>query len=209
MKITRARWTLLGHISRREGSLPANRATTVYFQTRPTMTEERRTTTRRGRALTTIPRLLSKDIQRLSISKKVRADIIGVADLASGTDLAVLRQKAQNREMWKKIVTKIVEAAYKEWKKRNARISDLRRQRSEQAAEREEQTGSREQSGRRRGRGQVRGRGRGRGRGTGGRSSNAEEEVNASQARAQRERAAQANVMTRWLRQSSSVQATR
>ena len=49
---------------------------------------------------------------------------------------------------------------------------------------------------------------RGRGRGTGGRSSNAEEEVNASQARTQRDRAAQANVMTRWLRQSSSIQAT-
>ena len=209
MKITRARWTLLGHISRREGSLPANRATTVYFQTRPTMTEERRTTTRRGRVLTTIPRLLSKDILRLSISKEVRTTLIGVADLASGTDLAVLRQKAQNREMWKKIVTKIVEAAYKEWKKRNAKISDLRRQRLEQAAERVEQTGSREQTGRGRGRGQARGRVRGRGRGTGGRSSNAEEEVNASQARAQRERAAQANVMTRWLSQSSSVQATR
>jgi hypothetical protein len=173
------------------------------------MTEERRTTTRRGRALTTIPRLLSKDILRLSTSKEVRATLIGVADLASGSDLALLRQKAQNREMWKKIVTKIVEAAYKEWKKRNAKISDLRRQRIEQAAERVEQTGSREQPGRGRGRGQARGRVRGRGRGTGGRSSNAEEEVNASQARAQRERAAKANVMTRWLRQNSSVQATR
>ena len=123
MKITMARWTLLGHISRRKGSLPANRATTVYFQTCSTITEERRIMTRRGRVLTTIPRLLSKDILRFSTSKEVRTTLIGVADLASGTDLALLRQKTQNREMWKKIVTKIVEAAYADWKKRNAKIS--------------------------------------------------------------------------------------
>ena len=99
LKIIRARWTLLGHILRLKGSLPANRATTVYFQTRPTITEERKTTTRRGRVLATIPRLLSKDILRLSTSKEVRTTLIGVPDLASGTDLAVFRQKAQNREM--------------------------------------------------------------------------------------------------------------
>ena len=86
--------------------------------------------------ITTITRLLCEDILKMSTSKDVRTTLIRVAYLASGTGLAVLRQKAHNRDIWKKIVNRIVEAAYAEWKKRNAQISDLRRQKIDRTAER-------------------------------------------------------------------------
>jgi hypothetical protein len=86
-----------------------------YFQRKPTQQEEARNPTRRGRVLTTVPRLIELDIMRLykkrkenGIEKRVTSvlernrikGILGIENLTNGTELLILRRKAQNRTLW-------------------------------------------------------------------------------------------------------------
>jgi hypothetical protein len=48
-----------------------------------------------------------------------RKDLFAIDSLKTGTDLAILRHKAQNRDLWKKSVKVLVDSDLNQWKKRN------------------------------------------------------------------------------------------
>jgi hypothetical protein len=134
ISVIRARWSFLGHLLRLaklDESIPAWSIMVQYFQRKPTQDEEARRQTRRaGRAvLTTVPRLIETDIMRLykkrkgiRVTSKLERNrirgILGIAELTNGGHLLILRQKAQNRELWDKARDAIVAAEYATWIKR-------------------------------------------------------------------------------------------
>ena len=88
------RWRLFGHILRRNSEIPANKSMNSYFISHGSKF--------RGRPLTTLPVVLNKDITRVSDDK---------LQLTSLKDLEHLRSVAQNRQTWRKLTTRIREAA--------------------------------------------------------------------------------------------------
>ena len=127
VSVIRARWSFFGHLLRlawKDESIPAWSIMVQYFQRKPTQAEEARRQTRRGRVLTTVPRLLEMDIMRLypknklgkrmtSIIQQNRVKgILGIAELTNGGNLMILRLKAQNRELWDKARDAIAAAEY-------------------------------------------------------------------------------------------------
>jgi len=143
VSVIRARWSFLGHLLRlswQDTSIPAWSIMVQYFQRKPTQAEEARHQTRRGRVLTTVPRLLEMDILRLYPKNKlgkrnmstVQQDkvkgILGIAELTNGTQLGTLRLKAQNRDLWDKARDAITAAENKAWTKRTKDKSAKRRE---------------------------------------------------------------------------------
>ena len=94
--IIEQRWTALGHNLRLPVDTPANRVMKQYFRRRMTNAEPVRKASRRGRVLTTIPRLLQLDL--LSLSNTARMNHFNVTELSKGTELEILRNRAQNQE---------------------------------------------------------------------------------------------------------------
>ena len=88
------RWRLFGHILRRNSEIPANKSMNSYFISHGSKS--------RGRPLTTLPVVLNKDLTRVSDNK---------LQLTSLKDLEHLRYVAQNRQNWRKLTTRIREAA--------------------------------------------------------------------------------------------------
>ena len=88
------RWRLFGHILRRNSEIPANKSMNSYFISHGSKF--------RGRPLTTLPVVLNKDLTRVSEDK---------LQLTSQKDLEHLRSVAQNRQTWRKLTTRIREAA--------------------------------------------------------------------------------------------------
>ena len=88
------RWRLFGHILRRNSEIPANKSMNSYFISHGSKF--------RGRPLTTLPVVLNKDLTRVSDDK---------LQLTSLKDLEHLRSVAQNRQTWRKLTTRIREAA--------------------------------------------------------------------------------------------------
>ena len=125
-----------------------------YFQRKESQTEQARIKTRRGRLLTTIPRLIQLDILRIKKPKE-RKELLGTDNFNSGTNLSLLRKKAENRKKWEEIVQ--IMARYEEltWINRNKERKRLQNER--RATNQENNTTQR------RGRGRPRGSGRGRG----------------------------------------------
>ena len=80
---------------------------------------------RRGRVLTTVPRVLHLDMQL--VGKAKRAAMFGTEGLETGTDLAKLKLVAANREKWKRNVECLRDAAMKKWVKENVKTSDKRK----------------------------------------------------------------------------------
>jgi len=89
--ILRQRWTLFGHILRRPVDIPANWCMTSFFS-------EPTTPPWRGRAVTTLPRILQRDLQTLPVPMA----------LESSADLTTLRTLASQKAKWKELVDLIV-----------------------------------------------------------------------------------------------------
>ena len=104
--IIEQRWTAMGHNLRLQEETPANRVMKQYFRRRITNADPVRKASRRGRVLTTIPRLLQLDLQ--SLSKTARQNHFNVTELSTGTDLEILRNRAQNQQLWRKGVDAIM-----------------------------------------------------------------------------------------------------
>ena len=101
------------HNLRLQGDTPANRVMKQYFSRRMTNAEPVRKASRRGRVLTTIPRLLQLDL--LSLSNTARMNHFNVTELSKGTELEILRNRAQNQQLWRKGVDAIIEEYKRKW----------------------------------------------------------------------------------------------
>ena len=88
------RWRLFGHIRRRNSEIPANKSMNSYFISYGSKF--------RDRPLTTLPVVLNKDLPLVSDDK---------LQLTSLKDLENLRSVAQNRQTWRKLTSRIREAA--------------------------------------------------------------------------------------------------
>ena len=83
------RWTLLGHTLRLVKDTTGNKVITQYFQSKATGTNKVRRLTRRGRVLTTLPRLLQRDLrEKLTIHE--RRLYFNIDDLESGRHMDIL-----------------------------------------------------------------------------------------------------------------------
>jgi len=106
--VVRARWTLLGHLARRanggSGS-PANQAMQVSH---------------RGRLLTTVPRLLHRDVVATAarLGEARARGLMGVTELSCGSHMLTLRQRADSRDRWAEIVQAMEETAKRAWLRR-------------------------------------------------------------------------------------------
>ena len=101
-------------------------AMTAYFRRRAAQGEDPRARTRRGRALTTVPRVLHLDMQL--VGKAKRAAMFGAEGLETGTDLAKLKMVAANRKKWKHNVECLRDEAMRKWVRENVKASDKRRE---------------------------------------------------------------------------------
>ena len=131
VEIAKARWTLMGHILRRaKDKIPAYQVMEAHFKRRENQVDTPRNKTRRGRLLTTIPRLLQLDIQKVKNAAQ-KLNLFGVKDLDCGSDLLLLKMKAENRANWIKIVKFMEEYEVEAWKTKNKANSTQRTQRNE------------------------------------------------------------------------------
>ena len=105
--------------------------TTQLCQSKAMGANEDRKPTRRGRALTTLPRLLQRDLRERLTAHERRARF-SVYDLESGRRLSVLRMKAENRGRWRSGVEATVEKERMRWIQRSAAKS--RKRAAEKAA---------------------------------------------------------------------------
>ena len=106
----------LGHILKRHGDRPANKSMRKFFVKKEHQDQDVRTASNRSRLLTTIPRILQKDLSKLSEAE--RRDAFAIIKLTTSSDLATLQNKAQNRSGWRRGVEKIVAAAVADWRDR-------------------------------------------------------------------------------------------
>ena len=127
VKCVAARASLMGHVlcvavvSERA----AYSAMVSYFRRRAAQGEDPRVRTRRGRVLTTVPRLLYLDMQLVGRAR--RAAMFGAEGLETGTDLAKLKLVAANQEKWKRNVECLREEAMRKWVRENVKTSDKRK----------------------------------------------------------------------------------
>ena len=93
LQILSARWSLFGHILRRDKDIPANKATRTYFIPHGKKF--------RGRPKTTLPIVFNKDLAL--IKRPIR--------LTSSKDLAKITELAQVRERWRRLTSEIEKTA--------------------------------------------------------------------------------------------------
>ena len=86
-----ARWKLFGHILRRDQDIPAAKAMDAYF-------EDLGQKGFRGRRRMSLPVRLNRDLKQETIS------------LETSEDLQHLRDRAQNREEWRTLTSRVLEA---------------------------------------------------------------------------------------------------
>ena len=115
--ITELRWTMLGHTLRLSEETPGIKAIKQYYRRKVEQSDTPRKSTRRGRVLTTIPRLLQLDVKKLG--KRTSKEHFAINELSTGTDLVLLRLKADNRDNWKKGVNLLVEKEQQLWNERD------------------------------------------------------------------------------------------
>ena len=142
------RWTLLGHLLRLEKETTGNKVITQRFQSKATGANEERKPTRRGRVLTTLPRLLQRDLrEKLTIHE--RRLYFNIDDLESGRHMDILRRTAVNRSKWRSGVEAMAEKEHARWIKRNAvksrkraaeKVTYERRKRDEEEARKRQRT---------------------------------------------------------------------
>jgi hypothetical protein len=121
--IVRSRWTLLGHLARRanggSGS-PASQAMQMYYRRRVVQSEPPRSRSHRGRLLTTVPRLLHRDVVATAarLGEARARGLMGVTELTCGSHMLALRQRADSRDRWAQVVQAIEETAQRAWLRR-------------------------------------------------------------------------------------------
>ena len=93
LQILSARWSLFGHILRRDKDIPANEATRAFFIPNGNKL--------RGRPKTTLPSVLNRDLSL--IQDPIR--------LHSSKDLAEITEPAQDRKCWRGLTSRIEKAA--------------------------------------------------------------------------------------------------
>ena len=111
-QIVEARWTFLGHLLRRERHRPANLVTAKYFISKEHHGQEARDASNRSRLLTTIPRILQKDLANMDLAEC--KDAFAITKLTATLlhpILPFLRNKAQNRGSWRLGAEKIFAAS--------------------------------------------------------------------------------------------------
>merc|ERR1711880_26142 len=104
---------------------PGNKVITQYYQHRIAGTNEWRQSTRRGRVLKTLPRLLQRDLKE-KLTAHERKVHFNVDDLENGRQLEILRMTARSRHKWRDGVDAIVEKANVRWTHRNTMVSRKR-----------------------------------------------------------------------------------
>ena len=146
--VVEKRWTLLGHTLRLAKDTTGNKVITQYFQNKIAGANEERKLTRRGRVLTTLPRLLQRDL-REKLTVHERRTHFNVDDLENGRRIEILRRTAVNRSKWRRGVEAMVEKEHTRWTKRNTeksrkraaeKITYERRKREEEARKRQRTT---------------------------------------------------------------------
>jgi peptidyl-tRNA hydrolase len=65
----------------------------------------------RGRILTTLPRILQLDLQKLQ--QNCRQEGFRASDFDNGTQLLQLQQKAQNRGLWRAAISELTQQQHK------------------------------------------------------------------------------------------------
>ena len=102
-----------------------NKVIAQCFQSKAMGANKERKPTRRGRVLTTLPRLLQRDLrERLTMyERRMHFNIDG---LENGRHLEILRRTAINRSKWKSGVEVMVGKECARWIKRNAAKSRKR-----------------------------------------------------------------------------------
>ena len=119
------RWTLLGHTLRLAKDTTGNKVITQYYQSVATGTNKARKLTRRGRVLTTLPRLLQRDLrEKLTVHERRRH--FNIDDLEGSRHIDILRRTAANRSKWRRGVEAIVAKEQARWIKRNTEKSRKR-----------------------------------------------------------------------------------
>ena len=101
-------------------------------------TDNAKKTTNRGKVLTTLPRLLQRDISE-KLTPRERKDLFAIKGLNNWNDLAILRQKAQNRDNWKNSVEVLAEKDLKQWRNRNEKRKTKQEQAKDKAKKRQTQ----------------------------------------------------------------------
>lgn len=146
--VVEKRWTLLGHTLRLAKDTTGNKVITQYFQNKIAGANEERKLTRRGRVLTTLPRLLQRDL-REKLTVHERRTHFNIDDLENGRHIEILRRTAVNRSKWRRGVEAMVEKEHTRWTKRNTeksrkraaeKITYERRKREEEARKRQRTT---------------------------------------------------------------------
>ena len=115
-QIVEARWTNLGHILRREQDRPAKKVMRKYFVKKEYPDQDNRAVSNRSKLLTTIPRILQRDLNKLSNANC--REYFAITNLTTSKDFATLQNKAQNRSVWRRGVEKIVAASATSWQSR-------------------------------------------------------------------------------------------
>ena len=90
----------------------------MEFSRKETQTEEARINTRRGRLLTTLPRIIQMDVLRIKTPRE-RKELLGTDDFNIGTNLQLLKIKAENKTKWDKIVQTMTKYEELIWQNRN------------------------------------------------------------------------------------------
>jgi hypothetical protein len=112
VQIKNARWRFMGHILRLDENIPLFKSMKEYFKTRQgAIPEPRRAKTRRGRLLTTIARILDKDLKDFTRA----AHQFGTNQLTEGCHLKRLRESARNNGHWTRATESMQEEILKNW----------------------------------------------------------------------------------------------
>jgi len=116
--IAKMRWSFLGHVLRQPLETPANKIMRNYFLRRELTGGPFRVATDRSKVLTTVPRLLQKDLGMLTDNDRYNFFGKKKITLSTGDELATLRNKAQHRLNWRKAVEKVTAATELKWKRK-------------------------------------------------------------------------------------------
>ncbi|NDF25896.1 MAG: hypothetical protein EB149_07955, partial [Thaumarchaeota archaeon] len=111
--ITKQRWQLFGHICRLDADVPANAIMTQYYKLRFQGDTWIRKAHQGGKKNLTLPRILDDDIKNLPIEH--RRNTMRLTEFKNGSHLKTLRDLAQDRNAWKKVVHNMANSEKERW----------------------------------------------------------------------------------------------
>jgi hypothetical protein len=134
IQLLKARWKLFGHINRGDPALPANKVMLQLLTRRDGHGHPVKIATWVGGKKKLLHKILCQDLKRLPAED--RRDLFGVTTFTNQHDLMHLRAKAQDRQLWRKAVHTLAEAAFADWKIRDNRIIECQQRAQDRVAER-------------------------------------------------------------------------